>query len=136
MWSGGQELVCPICQTPQTLILGAYEIALTEEYEDDFDPDPNAYYTVKIDDVEEIWSEEKLFSVLPDLELEKLSTFIGDQEYVIFDKNREHHIRQDFQITINGPGPGCGCREITMPEIKPVVDDFSYEIVKDNELQN
>lgn len=41
----------------------------------------------------------------------------------------------EFNVTICGPGPGCGCRIIEMPRVQITPETLDYQITKDNPVQ-
>lgn len=42
---------------------------------------------------------------------------------------------EEFDVTICGPGPGCGCRVINMPRVQITPETLDYQITKDNPVQ-
>ena len=96
------------------------------DYEVDIDPDK--VYTVNIDDIEQEWSEQKLWDWMVDIDfkLDYASTRFGDQEMVFYtSKPREF---EEINIQINGPGSSCGTRVFEFPRVKINPNAIDYDV--------
>ena len=54
-------------------------------------------------------------------------TFAEDQSGCVFSR--------EFPVQICGPGPGCGCRVMTYPNVQATPEQLDYNITKDNPVQ-
>lgn len=113
------------------LIVGLTEIVLNEVPEE-FEPDTSKFYNVTVDGKAGVWNESELYEFIQesDLTLEKFKTVVGDQEFVWYDNTGEANPLPFTEITVNKPGPSCGCREFNFPNLPPTAN-LDYDITSE-----